>query len=426
MTLNIRRSVTGLILKGFSVLNSLLGVDVRFFAKNVTIVTVSYAVSILRGIVTGYLVARLFPRELYGQYQFILSMVGAVGVISLPGVITSLSRAVARGEKGVILPVARIQCGIAIIASCILVSIIPFLPPDRQELWPLFLLAAILFPLSQTASSIFTAVTVGKSRFDIGLKANIAWSSATAVSALLIILIHPSSALLYVTVTAMPALAYLWFGGRVVDREETQKSVAPIIRYGIQLTLISLPISLSWYVDKLLISAMFGLNQLAIFSIGILLPEQVKTFTKELLPVSFAAQAQGEDSTKRRRKLIAAVGRATLLFSLGIVAYILAAPWIYGFFFPNYPEAVFLTQLSAATLLVQPASLLTQYLEAQAMIKELRWTQWISTGVFLLSLFTLIPLYGLPGAVLARGLLRLTYALCSGYFLLTSTPHKIA
>ncbi len=418
MTPNIRRSVTGLILKGFDFLNKLLGVDVRFFAKNATIVTVSYAVSIVRGVITGYLVARLFPRELYGQYQFILSMVGTVGVMSLPGVIVSLSRAVARGEKGVTLPVARIQCDIAIVASCVLVGIIPFLPPDRQGLWPLFLLAAILFPVSQTASSIFSAVTVGKSRFDIGLKANIAWSAGTALCVSLILYIHPSSALLYVTMTALPALSYLWFGRKVLEDGKRTAEIGPIVRYGIQLTLASLPVSLSWYVDKLLISAIFGLNQLAVFSIGILLPEQVKTFAKELLPVSFAAQAQGEDSNKRRRRLISAVGRATLIFSLGVVAYIVAAPWIYGFFFPNYPEAVFLTQLAAATLITQPAALLTQYLEAQAMLKELRYTQWISAGVFLLSLVTLIPLYGLPGAVLSRGILRLSYAACSLWCLL--------
>lgn len=416
--LNIRRLLTGIILRGVDILNHVLGVDVRSMAKNATIVTVSYGISILRGLVTGYLVARLFPRELYGQYQFILSSVGAVGVIGLPGIINSLNRAVARGEKGVILPTARIQFAIASIAACILLATIPFLPTERQSLWPLFLLTALLFPVQQTASSIYTAVTVGKVKFDLALKANIIWSSITVLCVLGIIFFKPSAVLLYTVMTAVPALTYLWFSRSEIEAVTPEPKVNHIIKYGIQLTLISLPISLSWYVDKLMISALFGLNQLAVFTVGILIPEQMKTFAKELLPVSFAAQARGENTSKRRQRLIVAVVRATLIFSIGIAVYIAAAPWIYGFFFPNYPEAVFLTQLAAAMLIVQPSSLLTQYLEAQAMLPELRRTQWISAGVFVLSLVTLIPAFGLPGAVVARGMLRLSYAACSLWVLL--------
>lgn len=421
---NIRTILAGLVLRGVDVLSRMLGVEVRSLAKNATIVTVSYGISVVRGFVTGYLVARLFPRELYGQYQFILSSVGAVSVIGLPGIINALNRAVARGEKGVIIPTARIQFAIASITSVLLLCSIPFLPAERQSLWPLFLLTALLFPVQQTASSVYTAVTVGKVQFDLALKANIIWSSIAVTSVLGIIFLEPSAVLLYTAMTAIPTLTYLWFSRNQIEHTKPEPKVGHIIKYGAQLTLISLPISLSWYIDKLMISALFGLNQLAVFTVGILIPEQAKTFAKELLPVSFALQARGEDTVKRRRRLIGAVARATLIFSVGVAAYIVAAPWIYGFFFPNYPEAVFLTQLAAAMLVVQPSSLLTQYLEAQAMLPELRRTQWISAGVFIVSLVTLIPNFGLPGAVVARGMLRLSYAVCSLWVLLRMPEEK--
>jgi O-antigen/teichoic acid export membrane protein len=419
---NLRTLLTGWILRGFDLLNKLLGVNVRYFAKNATIMTFSYGISIMRGLITGYLVARMFPRELYGQYQFILSMAGTVGVLSLPGLVSATGRAIARGEQGIIMPIARIQFAIALIGSAVLLLIVPFLPQERASLWPLFVLAAMLFPVSQTASGVFSAATIGKTRFDVALKANMAWSSVMAASALAIIFLHPSAALLYAAGTGLPALAYLWFSRKLINHNEPRAPIKHILKYGVQLTLVSLPVSLSWYVDKLMISSLFGLNQLAVFSVGIQIPEQMKTLAKELLPVSFAVQAQGDDTMKRRMRLMSATARGTALFAIGIAVYIVAAPYLLAIVYPNYPEAVFLSQLAAITLIAQPATLLTQYLEAQAMIKPLQWTQWFSAAVFVVSLVTLIPAFGLPGAVIARGMLRLSYSLCAIFCMFVLPP----
>jgi O-antigen/teichoic acid export membrane protein len=403
--------------------NAVLGLNVRMFAKDAAIVTTGHGVSVLRGIVTGYLVARLFPREAYGSYQFILSIMGMIGIIAIPSLAQSLGRAVARGKDGAILPVLRRQLQICLVGSALLLGSIPFLQYfDRGNLWPLFVMAAVLFPVSQVALTVFHGIVVGKRRFDISLKSNIAWSIAMVIVTLGIIFLHPSASLLFVAVTALPAISYLFLVRGLVPRKGDEAEAAAVMTYGIQLTLAQLPILLSWYVDKLIITAYLGLNQLAIFSVAILIPEQVKTWAKELLPVSFAVQARGDDTFARRKRLIRAVGSSTAVFLLGIAAYVVLAPWIFPLLFPNYPEAVILSQVAALTLITQPSALLSQYIEAQAMLPAIRRTQWISAIIFLLSLVILIPTLGLLGAVLARGTLRLSYALCSLWFLLTMGP----
>lgn len=396
-----------------SLLRSALGVDVNGLAKNASIVTVSHGVSVLRGLVTGYLVARLFPREAYGQYQFMLSAIGIAGVIGLPGLMSALSRAIARGQTGVVRGVLRWQLGMSLVASCALFLSIPFLDRwGREELWPLLVLAAVLLPLSQYGNMLFGSLTVGKARFDMALKANLTMSVLIVLSTLIILFTYPNSASLLTTVIGIPALVYLAFGRRILP-PATSEPTRPVVRYGFELSLASLPMTLSWYLDKILISGMFGLNQLALFSASILLPEQLKTWAKELLPVSFAIQARGEDSWKRRGRLLQVVGRSTLILSPFIVAYVLAAPWLFPFLFPNYAEGVLLTQVAAVALCLQPSALLSQYLEAQALLKALRWTQWISAATFCISLLVLLPWLGLLGAVIARGLLRLSYLICN-------------
>ncbi|GEM_PF-1940296 len=410
------------------ILARLLGTNVRFLARSATLVTISHGVSMLRGLITGYLVARLFPRELYGQYQFILSVVGAIAVCGLPNMGTALSRATARGEKGISLPVARIQFLISLLGSLILLAVIPLLPPERSALWPLFLLAAVIFPISQTANSFFAGLTIGNARFDATLRANLAWSAIVIVATLAILLFHPSAILLYATVTVLPALAYLWYGRKLLPTQEAAASVRHIVRYGISLTVVSLPMTLSWYLDKLLITGLLGLNQLAIFSVALLMPEQVKVWAKELLPVSFALQATGEDNRERRLRLAGIVGRMTLLFAAGIVLYIFLAPFLFAILFPNYPDAVLLSQIFSLTLLAIPSTLIAQYMEAQAMLSALRRSQWLSSVVFVIATLTLIPAYGLLGAVIARGILRCGYMCFTWFFLLRTplsfSPHK--
>lgn len=320
------------------------------------------------------------------------------------------------------MPVARIQFLLSLVGSAALLIMIPFLPTERAALWPLFVLAALLLPVSQTAGSMFLSVTVGKARFGKALYANLIWSTAMVLATLLILFLHPSAALLFCMGTGLPALTYLWFSRPLIQHVSPPPSVRHILRYGIQLTLASLPLTLSWYLDKLLISSLMGLNQLAVFSVAILLPEQIKTWAKELLPVSFAVQARGNDSRERRMRLLRAVGRSTLLFLLGIVGYVLLAPLIFTIFFPNYPEAVFLSQVAALMLITVPSSLFTQYLEAQAMLPALRATRWFAAAVYCLSLIILIPAYGLLGAVLARGMLRIAYSLSALYCLLWIPP----
>jgi O-antigen/teichoic acid export membrane protein len=405
----------------FRLLGKMLGTNIRFLGKNATLVTISHGVSVLRGLVTGYLVARLFPREMYGQYQFILSIAGAVAVFGLPGMGNALSRAIARGEKGISLPVARIQFLFSLTGSAILLTVIPFLPAERADLWPLFLVAATIFPLSHTAINLFAGITIGNARFDTTLRANLTWSILVIIATLAILFFHPSALLLYATVTILPALAYLLFSRPFLQNTQPPPPVEHIVRYGINLTSVSLPMTLSWYLDKLIISATLGLNQLAIFSVALLIPDQVKVWVKELLPISFAMQAKGEDSWERRKRLIRIVGRSTLFFLIGIIVYILLAPLLFALLFPNYPEAVLLSQIFSVTLLAIPGTLIGQYMEAQGMLAALRRSQWLSSIIFIAATIGLIPIYGLLGAVGARCILRISYV-CFTWLFFLRTP----
>lgn len=395
-------------------------IDAHYFAKNSFLILVGQAVGFLRGIVSGYLVARFFEQTMYGQYQFMLSVMGSIAMFGIPGMATPVARAWSKNEPFDINAITRHQLLVGSIGSLILLGAIPFLGAyGKAELWPLFVAAAIIFTVPSIAMVRFGSYTVGKPRFDIALRANIAWSAVSIVLTLLIILFRQSALLVLVVATLTPPVVYLWMSRNFIppeskDPEDTKK----IISFAWRLTFASLPADLVWYLDKLMISSFFGLNQLAVFSVALIIPEQVKLFTKQFFPVAFSKQASIADNLATRRKMTHAVLVGTVVFALGSVAYALLSPFLMAVLFPKYDSAqlALLTSVAAITVVTNPASLFAQYLEAQGMLRETRIAQWTAAGLFALSLVTLIPTMGLLGAVLARGIFRIAYVGISWWF----------
>ncbi|MEQ1849583.1 MAG: oligosaccharide flippase family protein [Candidatus Peribacteraceae bacterium] len=404
--------------------------DAHYYAKNSGFVVVGHVVGFLRGIVTGYLVARLFDQSIYGEYQFMLSIVGMISVLNLSGMPHSVTRAWARGDRFSMRRITLTQFYISAIGSCILFGAIPFLGMyGREELWSLFLVAGILFPLPPIAMVLFGGYTVGLSRFDIALKANFVWSALMMLASLIVVFMHQSSLLMLIVTMSIPSLVYLFFLRRLRPPSDTYETenTRKVVRYAWQLTFATFPSEIVWYIDKLMISHFFGLNQLALFSVAILIPEQAKIFLKQFFPISFAKQAKGGDTMARRRQLFRVVLLGTLLFAVCIALYILAAPWLMPFLFPGYEakELVLLTSVAAASLITMPSTLLSQYLDAQGLIRHNYRTNWTSAAVFAVLLVWLIPQYGLLGAVLARFGARLTSSVMSWMLLAYHRPTQV-
>lgn len=408
--------------RGISSFGTRWKIDAHYFAKNSFLVLLGQAVGFLRGIVSGYLVARFFDQTVYGEYQFMLSIMGMLAVLGIPGMATPVARAWSRGDPFSVRTVTRHQFMIALIGSGLLLAAIPFLDYyGKADLWPLFLAAAIFFPLPPIAMVHFGSYAVGKARFDLSLKANLIWSVISVILTTLIILFHQSALLVLIVAVATPPIVYLWMGRRFLPPNvEGRDESGNIIRFAWKLTFASLPADLAWYLDKLMISHFFGLNQLALFSVAILIPEQAKVFTKQFFPVAFAKQASIVDSPETRRKLMKAVLAGTVVFGTGIAVYVVLCPFVIPLLFPKYDPAqlVFLTSIAAATLITNPASLFAQYLEAQGMIRETRIAQWCAAALFAGSLVGLVPTMGLLGAILARGVFRFAYVGLAWWFVL--------
>src|SRR3989338_2592669 len=116
-----------------------LGIDAHYFARSSAIITLSHGVGVLKGLVTGYFVTRLFPRELYGEYQFVLTVMGVIGAFTLGSLPNALARSIARKDDVPLRFTMNRYALFCVAGSVALFAIAAALPWwGREELWPLF------------------------------------------------------------------------------------------------------------------------------------------------------------------------------------------------------------------------------------------------------------------------------------------------
>src|SRR3990172_6841992 len=77
-----------------------LKTDMVYLTKGGFWLSLGHGVAMLAGFFISIAFANLFPKESFGTYKFILSMVAMLGAFSLTGIGVAITQAVARGNGG--------------------------------------------------------------------------------------------------------------------------------------------------------------------------------------------------------------------------------------------------------------------------------------------------------------------------------------
>ena len=86
-----------------------LGLNLRYFAVSGFWVTIRYILLGLISLATSVAFARLATQELYGQYQFVFSIISLLSLLSLPGLNTISLRGVSKGLLGTVVTTTKLS-----------------------------------------------------------------------------------------------------------------------------------------------------------------------------------------------------------------------------------------------------------------------------------------------------------------------------
>jgi len=75
-------------------------IDLPYLIKNEFWVYLRLGTSLITGLAVSIVFARLAPREVYGQYNFVLAILAIASILSIPGLKSAVLRSTARGNEG--------------------------------------------------------------------------------------------------------------------------------------------------------------------------------------------------------------------------------------------------------------------------------------------------------------------------------------
>ena len=386
--------------------------DMVYLAHGGFWLTSGQAIASLSSLLLAVAFANLVPKEVYGTYQYALSLMGILTIFTLTGMNTAVTQAVARNFEGTLKKSFWVQMKWNLIMFFASASgAIYYFVNGNKILAITLLIIGIFSPLS-SSSNTYSAFLNGKKNFASLTKYGIASNlfSALVVFAAILLTKNPLW-IIFANIVSTTAMN-LFFYVRTIKKFKPNNQEDPgAINYGKHLSLMNILSTIASQTDAVLLFHFLGPVQLAIYSFATEPIERIRGLVKNIMPLSmpkFAAKEMSEIQKTIWHKMF-----ILFLALAGIAAaYILAAPFIFKFLFPKYLESVRISQIYSLSLMTYFILPLYSILYAHKKIKRLYLINNFTSVLQVLFLFIGIYFFGLMGAVIAQ----ISYRLISSLF----------
>jgi len=382
-----------------------------YFAKGWSWLTTGQVVSSVSTFVLAIAFANLIPKETYGTYQFVLSILGILTISSLRGMDGAITQAVARGYEGVLIPAIKSKLTWGVIGSMagVFVSAYYFLN-GNLTLATIFLISSIFVPVLNSFgiyNSFFEGKKLFKETVIYGMTSQII---ATIVMISTVFLTNNILIILSVYLTTWTLLRFFLFI-RTIKKFSPNKNHDPeIISYGKHSSVVNITATLIGSLDSIILFHYLGAAELAVYSFALAPVLQLRGLFGNIPTLAipkFASRPIGEINKMLWKRM-------GLLFVIGIAvatAYTFIAPIIFSIFFPQYLDSVILSQVfSFSIALTLGQSIFGAALGSKlTMIPKKYLYLWnIPSIVLTASIFILIQYFGAMGVIASRMLSLIT------------------
>jgi len=377
--------------------------------------------------------ARCFDKAIYGHYQIVAAAMGVVATFCLPGLDDASMISSAKQKDGNLAVIVRQRIAVSIIGALVIAGwgVVRYRSSDAIVMWAFVATALVFVPIQ--LQPLWDAFTNGKRRFrllalgemlvavasliGVGVFALLGWTQRAML---------PWIVLASLGLTAVVALGLL---GTLPGMKQNDERDRSIVTYGHHVTAASL---LTWVFksDRLIVGEVMAAPDVAMLSIALILPNQVKVFftafEQIFLPRVTAAGSVREAWDYIRPRMARLWAAYSALGVVGFFALPIAIPLLFSH---RYAESVpYARWLWLSLCLSSPFTFLASILNAQRDKSFLYLKSIASPAVTLVMFVVLIPRYGLAGAVAARVanhvMISILHAVYFAWALGKSTPPR--
>jgi len=343
--------------------------------------------------------ANFLPQEVYGTYKYILSIAGILGAFTLAGLGPAIVQSVARGFEGILKSAfwVNLKWSVFMILASFLGALYYFIN-DNYTLGISLIIIALFSPLTQSAA-LYGAFLNGKKEFKITVSYGIFITIINAILLAITVIITNNPILIILVYFTSNALLTLFFYIRTIKKFKPNKKIdKKTISYGKHLSLINILGTIAGHLDKILIFHYLGAIQLAIYSFAIALPMQL-TLIKKIIRTLVLPKLVGQKIEYIQKNIPKKIIKFFIFLIPVVLVYIIAAPYIYSYLFPQYIKSVYYSQVFSLIILSFPTLFFNQVFTAHSKKKELYIINIVSSILQILLFILLIPVYKIWGII---------------------------
>ena len=374
----------------------------------------SFHVALLRGtqktlsILTFYFLVRSISKEEFGDYSFIITILGLLSIFSLPGMGNAIIQSVARGHSGTYRKSIKINMLGGLCVSIICICLAFFYYGTKPDLSICFLIIAAFAPIFQGLSQ-WRAYEKGKENFSIISRIGIVVAFIQSLSTIVIIIMIPGS-IIWPLVTFLVPQSLCNLGMTLYTLRDVKRNTEielESFKYGIETTIYSIFNILGNHIDKILLFTLLSPAALAIFVAAEKIPELIKTSIQDVSKVLVPRFAKHEKYTKR-------IDRLLMLFSIGAAAFcilfaLFILPHLIHLIFGNaYDESIIYAQgLMISVAIGNNATMRAAFIKSKLDTKSFKIYTVSLSVIRVVASGIAIPLLGLWGAIVSTIIYRL-------------------
>lgn len=374
--------------------------DMVYLTKGSFWLFASQGISSVGSFLLAIACAHFLPKEVYGDYKYIISLSGIITTFTLTGLGTALTQAVARGFDGTFEKAVSVSLKWSVFM--VLGSLAGagyYIVNDNYTIGISLILIACISPFLKVAG-LYGPYLSGKKDFKrSSLYASI--ESIVATIAFFIAILFTDNVLILVTVffgSDLITKSFFYFKTRATLTANTPTDYSAF-SFGKHLSLINIWLNVSAQIDKVIVYHYLGAAELAIYAFSTAIPKQVRAFIGMLAPLAMPKLAE-RDSEEIKKSVPKKFLLSLTVLGPAVIIYILTAPYIYQTFFPQYVDSVFYSQIYATFMLLM-GNLSEVALTAKQAIKE---KYYISVGMSIFNtvlMLVLVHPFGILGVILA-------------------------
>lgn len=375
--------------------------DMTYLTKGGFWVSMSYFIQVGTGVLSTIALANLLPKETLGTYQFILAIAAILSVLTLSGLGTAITRAVAQGHDGMLRSGVRtkFKWSIGIVVASGATALYYYVAGNNMFALA-FLIVGACAPFIESFK-LYVNFLHGKEAFKDNTLLG-AWRKPLPLLATVLTAYFSNDILLLVFVyffsntISFTAVYYSVINKYKPPLQHNGETVA----YSKHLTVFRIISRVANNADKILIWHFLGSAMVANFAIAQFATRYSGGILDSLSALVLPKLAK-RDLAILQQTLPRKVFLFTCLMFVGALAYTLLVPYLFKYIFPDYLDSVGLAQLLAVTFLFLPRSVYGKALTAHKQLRS-QYTLAIVLPCIKIALLTiLLPIFDIWGAVYA-------------------------